>query len=76
MMGRAKVDIVLIVPEQGRWVYTRALNCVEYYPFGAQRVHYRDGFTDAKNTRQHALQRALKLELRRQRGELDIRVTN
>ena len=75
-MGRAKVDIVLIIPEQGRWIYTRALNCVEYYPFGAQRVHYRDSWNDEKNTRDHALKRALKLELKRQEGKLDIRVTN
>ena len=75
-MSRAKVDIVLIVPGQGRWIYTWALNCVEYYPFGAQRVHYRDGWGDDKNTRQHALQRALKLELKRQKGELEIKATN
>lgn len=75
-MGRAKVDIVLIVPGQGRWIYTRVLNCLEYYPFGAQRVHYRDEFSDKKNTRQHALQRALKLELKRQKGELEMEETN
>lgn len=75
-MSRAKVDIVLIVPGQGRWIYTWYLNCVEYYPFGAQRVHYRDEFTDKKNNRQHALQRALKLELKRQKGELKTEEVN
>lgn len=75
-MGRAKVDIVLIVPEQGRWVYTWALNSIEFFPFGAQRPHYRDSWNDAKNTRNHALKRALKLELKRQEGKLEIKVTN
>lgn len=71
-MSRAKVDIVLIVPGEGRWVYTRPLYCVEYFPFGAQRPHYRDewGKYDEKNNRNHALRRALKLELKRQKGEL------
>lgn len=75
-MGRAKVDIVLIIPEQGRWVYTWALNCIEFFPFGAQRPHYRDGWNDSKNTRDHAIKRALKLELKRQKGELETQATN
>lgn len=71
-MGRAKVDVVLIVPGQGRWVYTRALYCVEFFPFAECRRHFRQewGKSDEKNTRKHAIREALRLELKRQKGEL------
>lgn len=73
---KAKEDVVLVVPAQGRWVYCWVLNCVEFYPFRSQRVHYREHLSSWQNTRQHALNWALKLELKRQKGQLETRPTN
>lgn len=78
-MGRAKVDVILIIPEQGRWVYTKVLDCVEFFEFGANRCSYREEWDPSKiasKPRKHALRRALKLELKRQSGELELRPMN